>query len=78
VAGVAAKSRDELLALGYQVVSIGNAAENRSDTLVRMKADKRVYRDLLFSDLKDKHDVVIEDTLAADAEYDVLVVIGAK
>jgi hypothetical protein len=79
VSGLAAKTSDFLKQLGYNVVSIDTADTERKDTLFRFKKDKVAYKDMITEDSKDKFSgAVIEDTLAADAQYDLLIVIGGN
>jgi hypothetical protein len=79
VSGLAAKTSDFLKALGYEVVSIDTAENERKDTLFRFKKDKIGYKDLVITDSKEKFpDAVVEDTAGSDAQYDLLIVIGGN
>jgi len=75
-AGVAATARNYLSALGYNVVSIGDADEIESGkTLVKFKTSKLEYRDLLISDMESDYATTVEEGLDDDSAYDVLVVL---
>lgn len=77
VPGLAAKTRDLLNGLGYDVVGIGDADESRKDTLLKFKADKFGFKTVVTEDSKEKFgNMVVEDGLKGDAEYDLLVIIG--
>ena len=79
VSGLAAKTSDFLKELGYNVVNIDTADEERKDTLLRFKKSSISFKDLVINDSKEKFpDAVVEDTLANDAEYDLLIVIGGN
>ncbi len=79
VSGLAAKTRDLLTGLGYNVVSIDTAAAEREDTLLRFSKADVSFKDLVVADMKDKfQDTVIEDTLQDGLEYDLLIIIGTN
>ena len=79
VSGLAAKTRDLLKDLGYDVVSIDTADEEREETLLRFSKDKIGFKELFTADTKDKfQDLVVEDTLKEGLDYDLLLVIGSK
>ncbi|MFC1755932.1 LytR C-terminal domain-containing protein [Patescibacteria group bacterium] len=78
VPGIAGRTQIFLEGLGYQISDIDNADEIRGNTtLVKIKADKADYKDLLKEDMKDDFSVEIEEDLDSGLEYDVLIVIGA-
>ena len=77
VPGVAAKTQEFLESKGYKVLEIGNAEEvGRADTLLKFKASKTGYKDLVINDLKDEYDIVTEETLDESAAYGLLMVVG--
>jgi hypothetical protein len=79
IPGVAAKARDFLKGLGYNVLEIGNAEESdRQTTLVKIKAAKADYKDMILDDMKKTYQVTLEDTLPDSSAYDVLVLVGVK
>jgi hypothetical protein len=79
VAGIAGKTGDFLAEFGYEIVSVGNADNvDYEKTLLRFKEAKIDYKDLLTVDMDDDYEVVVEDTLDASEDYDVLVIVGAK
>ncbi len=79
VNGAAAKIRDKLNTLGYTVLSIDTASETTGPTIFRFKKDKVGFKAMLTADLKDAApNTVVQDTLAADAQYDLLVVLGSS
>ncbi|MBI2620678.1 LytR C-terminal domain-containing protein [candidate division WWE3 bacterium] len=75
--GEAAKTKEYLEPLGYSVVSIGTAAQNRQDTLAVMKKSKDEYKTLLENDLGERFGLVFDENLDESAEYDVLIVVGS-
>jgi len=78
VPGIAGRTQIFLEGLGYQILDIDNADEVRgSTTLIKIKADKANYQDLLKEDMKDDFTVEVEEDLDSGLEYDVLIVIGA-
>ena len=77
ISGIAAKTRDLLNSLGYNVVSIDTADQERKDTLLKFAAGKAGFKTLITEDSKDKFgDIVIEDGLASGLDYDLLIVVG--
>jgi len=77
VAGIAAKTRDFLNNLGYNVVEIGNADEiGKEDTLIKIKQSKFAYKDLIVKDMEKDYRVVAENTLPETVGYDALVIVG--
>lgn len=77
ISGLAAKTRDLFKTLGYEVVNIDTAQAERKETLLRFSKAKVTFKDLVVADTKDKfQDAVVEDTLGAGLEYDLLIVIG--
>lgn len=78
VVGAAGQARDVLKEKGYVVSDIGNAEENRETTLLQFKEDKAKYKDLLIEDLKDEFELVVQDDLDEEAEFDLLVIVGQK
>ena len=75
--GVAAKTQEFLESKGYKVLEIGNAEEvGRADTLLKFKASKTGYKDLVINDLKDEYDIVTDETLDESAAYGLLMVVG--
>lgn len=79
IPGVAAKARDFLKPLGYNVTEIGNYEDgDRDTTLIKIKASKVAYKDLLLNDMKGTYQVSLEDTLPESSNVDALVIIGAK
>jgi hypothetical protein len=83
VSGLAAKTRDLLKGLGYNLgegdKNIGTAQEERKDTLLRFNKAKVSYKDIVVADIKDKfQDMVVEDNLKDGLEYDLLVIIGGN
>lgn len=77
VAGIAGKEQTRLEELGYQVLSVGNAAENRKGTLVNFKKSAEKYKDLLSKDMGTAK-ITVETTLGDTEAYDVLVVLGSE
>ena len=78
VPGVAAKTRDFLNKLGYNIVEIGNADVGREDTILKFKSDKINYKDLLMLGMKQNYpNIVADDSLVADKGYDVLIIVGS-
>jgi hypothetical protein len=79
VSGLAAKTRDLLKNLGYDVVNIDTAEEERKETLLRFSKAKVNFKDMVVADMKDKfQDVIIEDSLKDGLEYDLLIIIGGN
>ena len=78
IPGVAGRLKDTLNGLGYKVLEVGNAATtDHANTLLRFKASKAKYKDLLVGDMK-SYIVLVEETLPETVTYDVLVIIGLK
>jgi hypothetical protein len=80
ITGLANKTKVVLEKLGYTVYDTDTAdITGRENTLLKFKKDSLVYKDILKEDLKDKYlDIVVEDDLAADAKYDLLIIVGSK
>ena len=77
IPGIAAKTRDFLNNLGYNVVEIGNADETgRQDTLLKIKQSKVSYTELLSKDMSESYKVMLEEDLPETENYDVLIVVG--
>ncbi|HLB51455.1 hypothetical protein A3F07_02870 [candidate division WWE3 bacterium RIFCSPHIGHO2_12_FULL_38_15] len=77
IPGIAAKTRDFLNNLGYNVAEIGNADEiGRQDTLLKFKQTKATYKELLSKDLEGSYTVVTEETLPESENFDVLIIVG--
>lgn len=78
VAGAAATARDFLAGLGYNVVSIGNAANSDFQNItIQVKSTQSNFLPLLKKDLSAKYTVgVTSSDLDASASAEALVVIG--
>jgi len=77
VSGLAAKTRDILNGLDYNVISIDTALDTRKETLLRFNKKSVDFKTLVTEDVKDKfQDAVIEDSLADGLEYNLLIIIG--
>ena len=77
VNGLAARTQTLLQDSGYEVLSIDTADENTEATILKFKPDYVKYSDLVTEDLKENFpEIVIEDTLGEDAEYDLLITAG--
>ncbi len=79
IPGLAARTRDFLVQLGYSVVGIGDSIENgRETTLVKVKDSKIDYKEVLLDDLDEEYMVEVEGGLAESSEFDVLITAGEK
>jgi len=77
ISGIAARTQAILEEFGYQVSGVGNFdGAGRETTLIKLKAEKADYQELLKEDMKDDFTVVIEEDLDSGLEYDALIVIG--
>lgn len=77
ITGAAGKLRDRLVALGYDVVAIGDAEiSNREITLLNFKEGKKTYENLLSEDMREDYELEVADTLEETADYDVRIVVG--
>jgi len=79
-AGAASAIRDFLEGKGYQVASIGNAANyNFEQTVLRFKESFKQFEELLIGDLSDNYSVIVSsDNLEATDSADIEVIVGAK
>jgi hypothetical protein len=79
LSGLAAKTKEMLTGLGYNVVSIDTASETRKETLLRFNKKAADFKTMITADTKDKfQDAVIEDSLADGLDYDLLIIIGGN
>jgi hypothetical protein len=77
--GIAAKTKDVLEGLGYKVISIDTANENRESTLYKFKTSKLAFKDLVTADLKDKFpSTAVEEGIDTSMEYDLLIIVGTS
>lgn len=77
IPGVAGRTETYMSELGYEVDSIGNADEvGREQTLVRIKSELSDYGSLLQEDMETDFDIVVQEDLPTETEYDVLIIIG--
>ena len=79
-AGVASSVKDFLEGKGYQVTSIGNAANyDFTQTVIRFKEGFKKFEEVLFSDLSDQYSVKVDsENLEATDSADIEVIAGAK
>lgn len=79
IAGLAGRTRDSLVKAGYEVVSIGDSTEpDRTTTLVKFTTANAIYKDLLLGDLNPLFkSITVEQTLAGNLGYDVLIIAGS-
>lgn len=80
VSGAAATAQEFLEGLGYAVADIGNAdSSDYETTQVSIAKSAQKYSDLILEDLATKYTLADKvETLAADSNYDVVVILGAK
>ena len=78
IPGLAAKTQTFLQDKGYTVPEIETADTQRADTLIKIKASKKDYLEMLVADMKDSYQTVTEETLDEASTYDVLVQTGTK
>ncbi len=79
VAGSARKLKTYLEGFGYKVISVGNADKtDYTQTSIKLPKDLANYKDLLTNDLKTNYSVEIVDVDTKPADYDVLIIAGAK
>lgn len=78
--GAASKASDTLKALGYNVVSTGNAANfDFASTEVHVKSTKSKFADLLKSDLSSSYTISVANAdLEASASADIRVIVGKQ
>lgn len=77
--GLAGKTRDFLVSLGYIVVEIGTSQKPiRNDTLISFKKGDVRYKDMLTGDLEKKYKIIFDESLDSNAGYDVLIVVGTN
>lgn len=77
-AGVAAKGKEFLTKAGYSVTEIGNADDNRSNTLVMLKKSTEVLKDTITADLKGTYEAVFETSLEEIDPFGAIIIVGAK
>lgn len=65
---------------GYTVAATGNAEEfDYQETVIQLKKSKQEYKDVLIADLEKEYPVSdTVETLAENARFDAIVVVGAK
>ncbi len=80
VAGLAAKTKEFLTSLGYNVVSIDTSDVSTEATILEYKKDAfSVYNDAFIADIKDKlPNTQVKQTLSSDKEYDLLLTVGSS
>ncbi|MBI2599161.1 LytR C-terminal domain-containing protein, partial [Candidatus Curtissbacteria bacterium] len=79
-AGVASAAKDFIEGKGWEVASLGNAANfDFAQTVIKLKESALGAKDALVADLADKYSVVVSsESLEATDSADVEVTIGAK
>ena len=78
VKGEAAKAKEYLEGLGYKDVKVGNADTDAGLTVVEFKKSAAKYVDTLTNDLSKKYKLGPNVNLNEDAEFDVIVTLGAE
>ncbi len=79
IPGIAGEAQTFLEEKGYTILDVGNADEqDRQDTMLKFKDTKLGYKDLLVKDMEESYELVVEQGLGEELEYDVLIVIGAN
>jgi hypothetical protein len=77
VNGMAAKTQTLLEKLGYKVLEIDTADEVRDSSLLKLKATRADYKELLQKDLKDYlPDLETAEGIETSDPYDVLIIVG--
>jgi hypothetical protein len=77
ISGLAAKTKELLTSLGYNIQSIDTAEIDVPDTLIRVKADKSAYADTVKADMNSKFPgITIKNDLPTSSEYDLLITVG--
>lgn len=78
--GVAGEAADFLENKGYQNVKTGNADSYEYDeTIIQIKEEKADFLDQLRDDLTDEYVLAAEtETLEEDADFDVIIILGAE
>lgn len=77
VQGVAARARDKLEELGYQVVDIDNTSW-RLDSLIKVKEGNEELLKSLTEDLEGEYNLVESEILEEGSEFDAVVIIGSR
>lgn len=78
VKGEAARAKEFLEGLGYKDVKVGNADADAGLTVVEFKKGAEKYVDTLTNDLSKKYKLGPNVNLSEDAEFDVIVTLGAE
>ena len=78
VKGEAARAKEYLEGLGYKDVKVGNADTDAGLTVVEFKKSAAKYVDTLTNDLSKKYKLGPNVNLNEDAEFDVIVTLGAE
>jgi len=79
-AGLAGRTKDFLENLDYNVINVGDSEiVGRQNTLLKFKTSKIGYKETLRREMRENFlDIVVEDDLDPDLEYDLLIVVGTK
>ncbi len=79
VAGMASKAKAQVESYGYKVSEVGDADKTGyQKTVLKLKASKKDFLDLLKKDLSEKYDLEVSQDLPESKGYDVLLIIGNK
>lgn len=78
VKGEAAAAKEYLEGLGYKDVKVGNADADAGLTVVEFKKSAEKYVDMLTNDLSKKYKLGPNVNLDEDAEFDVIITLGAE
>ncbi len=78
VKGEAAAAKEYLEGLGYKDVKVGNADADAGLTVVEFKKSASKYVDTLTNDLTKKYKLGPNVNLDEDAEFDVIITLGAE
>jgi hypothetical protein len=78
VAGLAGRTKDFLEDLDYNVHGVGDAEiVGRQNTLLKFKKEFAGLKDEVVEDMSENYlDIIVEDDLDEDAEYNLLIVVG--
>lgn len=77
IQGVAAKVRDKLEELGYQVTDIDNTPW-RNDSVIKVKEGNEKLFETLTKDLEGEYNFTESETLEEESEFDAVVIIGMQ
>jgi len=78
VTGIAAATKEKLEKLGYKVIDIDTADEQREKSLFKFKTAKIGFKDMFLQDVAEfLPESDVEEGVETENEYDLLLIVGS-